>query len=165
LTVGPDRVIRECAAAGADGDVRCGRILIFALEGELFFGSAPDLDRHFETMLARAKHGVRVVVLRLKRVRNPDAVCLERFERFVRACQSANIALVLCGVRDDMARALHTSGLEQQLGAGHIFHETIAAGSSTLDAVRHAYDLLRDDLCDTCPRRGEPGKNVLYYMI
>jgi sulfate permease, SulP family len=165
LTVGPDRVIRECGTGAKPGDVRCGRILIFALEGELFFGSAPDLERHFETMLARAKNGMRVVVLRLKRVRNPDAVCLERFERFVRACNAANIALVLCGVRNDMARALHTSGLERQLGADHIFHETIAAGSSTLDAVRHAYELLRDDLCDTCPRRGEQGKDVLYYMI
>jgi SulP family sulfate permease len=161
LTVSPERVIRERAA----GDVRCGRILIFALEGELFFGSAPDLERHFEAILARAKNGVRVVVLRLKRVRNPDAVCLERFERFLSACRSANIALLLCGVREDLARVLHTSGLEQQFGAGRIFRETDSAGSSTLDAVRHAYDLLGDDLCDTCPRRGEQGKDVLYYMI
>jgi sulfate permease, SulP family len=161
LTVGPERVIRERAG----GDVRCERILIFALEGELFFGSAPDLERHFETILGRAKNGVRVVVLRLKRVRNPDAVCIERFARFLSACQLANVALLLCGVRDDLARVLHTSRLEQQLGAGNIFRETESAGSSTLDAVRHAYDLLRDDLCDTCPRRGEQGKDVLYYMI
>ena len=37
--------------------------------------------------------------------------------------------------------------------------------SSTLDAVRHAYELLKDDLCETCPRRGEMTKEVLYYMI
>jgi SulP family sulfate permease len=161
LTVSPERVIRERAA----GDPSCGRILIYSLEGELFFGSAPDLENHFETILARAKDGVRVVVLRLKRVRNPDAVCLERFERFVTGCRSANVAVLLCGVRDDLARVLHTSGLGQQLGAGRIFRENEVVMSSTLEAVRHAYDLLGDDLCPTCPRRGEPGKDVLYYMI
>ena len=34
-----------------------------------------------------------------------------------------------------------------------------------LDAVRHAYDLLHGDICAACPRRGELGKEVLYYMI
>ena len=36
-----------------------------------------------------------------------------------------------------------------------IFREGEAVMSSTLDAVRRAYELLKDDLCDTCPRRGE----------
>jgi sulfate permease, SulP family len=161
LTISPERVIRERAA----GDPSCGRILIYALEGELFFGSAPDLEQHFETILARAKDGARVVVLRLKRVRNPDAVCMERFERFVTACHSANIALILCGVRADFARVLYSSGVEKQLGAGRIFRENEVVMSSTLEAVRHAYELLGDDLCPTCPRRGEAGKDVLYYMI
>jgi SulP family sulfate permease len=161
LTVTPERVIRERVA----GDPDCGRILIFALEGELFFGSAPELERHLESILARARDGVRVVALRLKRVRNPDAVCVECFERFLTACSGAGIAVLLCGVRDDFAAVLHTSGLEQQLGPGRIFRETEAATSSTLEAVRHAYDLLRNDLCDGCPRRGESEKDVLYYMI
>ena len=45
------------------------------------------------------------------------------------------------------------------------FRETDTAASSPLDAVRHAYELLVDDLCEDCPRRGEAGKDVLYYMI
>jgi SulP family sulfate permease len=161
LTVTPERVIRERVPA----DPPCGRILIFALEGELFFGSAPDLERHFESILGRLKDGMRVVVLRLKRVRNPDAVCLDRLERFLSEAAQRGAVVLLCGVRDDLAKVLHTSGLEQRLGPGRIFRETDAATSSTLEAVRQAYDLLGEDLCPTCPRRGESDKEVLYYMI
>ena len=124
-----------------------------------------DLERHFETILTRLADGARVVVLRLKRVRNPDAVCMERFEHFFKACGSARATVLLCGVRDDFAAVLHTSRLEQQLRPTLIFRETDAATSSTLEAVRHAYELLDTDLCDACPRRGELGKDVLYYMI
>ncbi len=161
LAVTPERVIRERAA----GDPDCGRILIFSLEGELFFGSAPDLERHFDTILARLTGDVRVVVLRLKRVRNPDAVCVERLERFLAACEAAGVTVLLCGVRDDLARVLHASGLWQRLGAARVFCESEAATSSTLEAVRHAYELIGDALCAGCPRRGEKEKDVLYYMI
>jgi hypothetical protein len=46
-----------------------------------------------------------------------------------------------------------------------VFREVPSAYSSTLEAVRYAYERLRDDLCPTCPRRGESIKEVLYYMI
>src|SRR5262249_51568220 len=42
LVLTPERVLRE----RAPGDVPCGRLLIFNLEGELFFGSAPQLEEH-----------------------------------------------------------------------------------------------------------------------
>jgi SulP family sulfate permease len=160
LVLSPERVLVERAA----GDVGCGRILIYSLEGELFFGSAHDLDRHFDTILARAQNGVRVVVLRVKRVRNPDAVCLELFAHFIETLQARGLTFLLCGVRPDFARALHSCGVEQKLGTPYIFHETEGAASSTNDAVRHAYDLLQGDFCATCPRRNE-AREVLYYMI
>src|SRR4029077_8219136 len=61
LVVTPERVIRE----RADSDARCGRILIYSMEGELFFGSAPDLEKHLEYIEKHAADGIRVVVLRL----------------------------------------------------------------------------------------------------
>jgi SulP family sulfate permease len=161
FTLTPERVVRE----RVNGDPVCSRILIFALEGELFFGSAPDLDKALDTIAARATGGARVVVLRLKRVRNPDAVCLALFERFLEQMEQHRVTVLFCGVRPDLAQVLHTSGLEQRLGPARIFREGEAVMSSTLDAVRRAYELLKDDLCDTCPRRGEMTKEVLYFMI
>jgi SulP family sulfate permease len=161
LVLTPERVLCE----RNPGEAGCSRILIFSLEGELFFGSAPDLDKHFETILARAQNGVHVVVLRVKRVRNPDAVCLEQIDHFVEELRRRNLRFLLCGVRPDFAQALVASGLERTLGAGSIFHESEGATSSTLDAVRSAYETLGADVCATCPRRGEVGKETLYYMI
>jgi SulP family sulfate permease len=160
LTMTTDRVIRE----RAPHDPSCDRILIYSLEGELFFGSAPDLEMHFETIEERAQSSTRVIVLRLKRVRNPDAVCLAVFERFIGRMKERGIHVILCGVRDDFAKVMHSSGLAAQLGKDNLFVEQEGSVSSTLDAVRFAYDLLKGDYCAFCPRRGE-GKEVLYYMI
>jgi MFS superfamily sulfate permease-like transporter len=52
----------------------CGRILIFGLEGEMFFGSSTDLERHLESVEERIGPETKVVVIRVKRVRSPDAV-------------------------------------------------------------------------------------------
>jgi hypothetical protein len=80
--------------------------------------------------------------------------------------EKRNLTVLLCGVRPDLAEAFHTSGLEAKVGKHRIFLEVAGASSSTLDAVRQAYELLGGDICPTCPRRGEQGtKEVLYYMI
>ncbi|MBM4072476.1 MAG: SulP family inorganic anion transporter [Planctomycetes bacterium] len=160
FTVTKDRVLRERLPS----DAPCNRILIFSLEGELFFGSAPDLEEHLETIEAKATSGVRFVVLRLKRVRNTDAVCLRIFENFLREMEQRNVKVLMCGVRRDLAKVFRTSGLGQRLGIHAMYRET-AGASSTLDALRQAYEWLGDDLCPNCPRRHEPAREVLYYMI
>jgi SulP family sulfate permease len=161
LTMTPERVIVERSA----GDPRCDRIHIYSMEGELFFGSGPDLEKHFAAIAAQAQPVTRVIVLRLKRVRNPDAVCLELFARFLAMMNERGIQVILCGVRPDFADVMRSSGLETQLGKENLFIEQDGAASSTLDAVRFAYELLKGDYCAICPRRGEAEQKVLYYMI
>jgi SulP family sulfate permease len=161
LTLTPERVIREKLPE----DVPCGRILLFSLEGELFFGSAPELEEHLAAVEKRTAPGVRVVVLRLKRVRNPDAVCLGLIESFLGRMEARQVTVLLCGVRDDLAQVLRSSRLDAKL-AGRLFPEVPGPSSSTLEAVRHAYDLLGHDVCPTCPRRDDAGsREGWYYMI
>jgi SulP family sulfate permease len=161
LTMTPERVIRERET----NDPRCDRILLYSLEGELFFGSGPDLEKHFATIEERIQPATQVIVLRLKRARNPDAVCLELFARFIERMKQRQIHVLLCGVREDFARSMQASGFAAQLGKDHIYLEHEGAASSTLDAVRYAYDLLHGDMCASCPRRSEEKKEVLYFMI
>ncbi|OAI53244.1 hypothetical protein AYO44_04225 [Planctomycetaceae bacterium SCGC AG-212-F19] len=162
LTVTPERIIRERMKT----DPPCGRILIYALEGEMFFGSAPDLERHLEDMEKRCQDGVRVLVLRLKRVRNPDAVCMQLLAAFLERMDARQIPVLLCGVRPEMLTTLRKTGLTRWLGLHHIFPEDAAEpSSSTLLAVRHAYELLAGDICATCPRRKDIPAEPLYYMI
>jgi SulP family sulfate permease len=163
LTVTPERVLRE---RGPD-DPPCNRLLIHDLEGELFFGAAPDLEKHLEDIEKRAAASVRVVVLRLKRVRNPDAVCLGLLDDFLKRMEARGVTVLLCGVRGDLEKILQTTGLAARMGGQRIFREQVGPESSTLDAVRYAYELLGGDVCADCPRRGEapPGKEHWYYMI
>ena len=77
-----------------------------------------------------------------------------------------NAAAIFCGVRPDFARALRNVRMDDLLPPDRLFLEEPTVGSSTLEAVRKAYDILSDDRCPTCPRRREPGDGqVLYYMI
>ncbi|HEX5269049.1 MAG TPA: SulP family inorganic anion transporter [Gemmataceae bacterium] len=161
LTLTPERVIRE----RLPDDHACDRMLLFSLEGELFFGSAPDLGEHLAAIERRAGPATRVVVLRLKRVRNPDAVCLVLIESFLARLEARGVTVLLCGVREDLATVLRSTGLEARV-KGRLFLEVPGLSSSTLEAVRHAYDLLGTDLCPTCPRRDEAAnREGWYYMI
>jgi SulP family sulfate permease len=162
LTVTPERIIRERAAT----DPECSRILLYNLEGELLFATAPEMEKNLAAIAERTRQGARVIVLRVKRARNPDAVCLLLLEHFVKQMQAANKVVLLCGVRPDLARALRASGLDALLGPRQIFHEGPVLISSTLEAVRRAYELLGNDLCDICPRRQKAeNADPWYFMI
>lgn len=161
LVVGADRVLRE----RQPDDPQCSKMALISLEGELFFGAAPDLDEHLEALLHRVDEGVRVVVLRLKRARNPDMVCLEHLQKFLIEMKKRSATAIFCGVREDFARALRNVRMEHWLPSENLFLEEATVGSSTLHAVRKAYEVLGAERCPTCPRRETEDKEVLYYMI
>lgn len=55
LTITPDQRIRERLV----GDPPCDRLLLYGLEGELFFGAEPELDKHFTVIEQAAEGGAR----------------------------------------------------------------------------------------------------------
>ena len=162
LTVGTDRVIRD----RQPNDPCCTRMLLLDLEGEFFFGAAPELDRYFDGLRERAD--LRFIVLRVKRTRNPDIVCMERLQHFIVEMRAKGVTVLLCGVRPEFAQAMQNLRFQEFLPAEHVFLEDATRlGSATLAAVRHAYELLGDDLCAHCPRRTppEPANGAFYYQI
>lgn len=147
LTITSDRVIRDRMR----GDPPCKRMLIYDMEGELFFGSAQNLEKSLLRIEHRAVDGIRIIVLRLKRVRNPDAVCLSLLEDFLERMDKLGITVLLCGIRQDMFKVFEKIGLTTRLGPNRIYTESDAAWSSTLAAVRDAHNMLGEDLCSHCP--------------
>lgn len=145
-------------------DEPCSRILIFGLEGEFFFGSTAALEAHFEAIEDRIDERTRVLVLRVKRARNPDAVGVALLESFVGRVEGRGVKVVLGGVRGDLYLKLGRTALAERL-AGRIFREQRVRQTSTMLAIRHAYSLL-DDYCPDCPRRNGPiGEMPLHYVI
>ncbi|MHB8971716.1 MAG: SulP family inorganic anion transporter [Pirellulaceae bacterium] len=164
LTVGADRFLRD----RHPNDPCCNRMVILDLEGELFFGAAPELDRYFAALKPKIQAGLRIIVLRVKRTRNPDMVCMERFEHFLHEMEQKAVTVLLCGVRTDFDQAMKNLQFYAWLPSERVFPEKVGApGSATLAAVRYAYDLLGDDLCDACPHRkpAEPESGAFYYVI
>jgi sulfate permease, SulP family len=150
LIMTPERVVRE----RRPDDVPCSRIRVYSLEGEFFFGASPELEEHLEAIADAARDSVRVVILRMKRIRNPDAVCMGILDRFITQMHEAGVTILFCGVRPDLMKVIHSSGLANRLGEERlfVFEETGKFWSSTLEAIQFAYEVLGDDVCETCPR-------------
>ncbi|MBI2376556.1 MAG: SulP family inorganic anion transporter [Deltaproteobacteria bacterium] len=147
LVVVGDRIIRE----RAPGDPHCGKLAIFALEGEMFFGAAPDLAKHLEECTQRARAGAKVVVLRLRELRNPDAVCVQMLERWIEDMKARGAHVLLCGIRDDLERCLESNGAVERIGRENLFHAGLGRPSGLVRAVEHAYVLMGESRCATCP--------------
>ena len=130
-------------------DTACPRLLIFGLEGEFFFGAASALEQHFDLIESRLTRETEVVVLRLKRVRNPDAVALSELERFLATMRSRDVKVLLCGVSRSFRGVLERTGAMARL-EGQVFLEQAVRQTSTAKAVQHAYTLLTDR-CERCP--------------
>jgi len=151
FVVTSDRVIHE----RIESEPVDPRVLIFGLEGELFFGSAADLEVHLDTIRERVTDDTRYVVLRLKRVRNPDAVCMTLLESFVAKLHDRGVRVLACGVRPDLHDALEKVGLLGMLRPDELFVEQAVRNTSTLLAVRAAYAQLG----------ATPRTEGLYYMV
>jgi SulP family sulfate permease len=145
-------------------DPPCPRILVFGLEGEMFFGATATLEAHFATIEERIGPETRVLVLRVKRARNPDAVGLTLLEDFLRRVKARGVHVLLCGVRAEFADKLERTGIAAQLGE-RLFLEQPVRLTSTMLAIRHAYELLKGETCAICPRAGAGAREPVAYEI
>lgn len=132
LILDDHNVVRERVAGEAAGH----GFLIYDLEGELFFGAAPDLQRHL-TLVANEARARRLghVLLRLKRVRHPDVVSLEIFEHFLRQSEAEGVKVWLSGLQPDLLQAFDRLGFKDWYPADRLFPSRYDDNSSTIDAV------------------------------
>jgi sulfate permease, SulP family len=138
LVVAPDRVVRE----KVPGDPVDPSIVIFDFEGELFFGAVPELERYLEALGERIRQDdIKFLVLRLKRVRHPDAVVIGRIEKFLREEDSRGVTVLLAGVQADLWTLLQNVGFDEWFPSERVFPEEEEEFSATLKAVRYAHAL------------------------
>jgi len=162
LVVTEEGIVRDRVRA----DPECTAVYIRDLEGELFFGAAPELERHLANTVddARAR-GARHIVLRVKRLRNPDAVCLELLERALEDAARDGLTVLLAGVRDDLLGGMRRLRFERWLPMDRVFVEDDDEDSATLKAVRRAYELLGEaNGCPHCDARRTVGV-AAYYLV
>jgi SulP family sulfate permease len=153
LIVTPERVVRE----RQPDEPRADSLLIYDLEGELFFGAAPELDHYLDQIKQETiSTGIKYVVLRLRRTRNPDVVAIEHLEHFLRDAEKRGVTVLLAGVRPILAKILRNVHFNEWLPEDRIYPEKEEKFSATLDAVRHAYRLLN---------REHRSDEAAYYLV
>lgn len=131
-------------------DKPCQRIVIFGLEGEMFFAAAASLEAQLGRIEDRVDSATRVVILRLKRARNADAVGLNLLEQFLIGMKERGVTVLFCGVRHDLLQTLKRAGMTERLGADNLFVEQPIRQTSTHQALVYAYTLI-DGRCAHCP--------------
>jgi len=164
LIVTPEGVVRE----RRPGEERVKALLIYDLEGELFFGAAPELSRYLREIVENAdRASIRYVVLRLRRARHPDVVAVELLEHFLRDAESHGVTVLLAGVRPDFVRILKNVRLDRWFPADRIFPEEDEPFSATLHAVRRANELANKADSEHQSDSRIPGdeRDPVYYLV
>jgi SulP family sulfate permease len=155
LFVDKDDVVRERQPADSGN---CG-FLLYDLEGELFFGAGPELERTLDAIQSHAgKESVRHILLRLKRVRNPDVVSLEHLEHFLKHAKSRDVTVWLAGLRPDLLAAFDRLDFWEWLPRDRVFQQGVDEDSATLAAIRR----IRAELVD---RSDDASSRNLYYRV
>jgi SulP family sulfate permease len=119
-------------------DPRDDRVLIFGLEGELFFAASASLEAQFMRIGSAITDSTEIIVLRLKRARNPDAVGLSVIEDFLEEMKGQGITVLLCGVRGPLKEVLDKAGTTSRLGEERLFVEQPVRQTSTHQALLYA---------------------------
>jgi SulP family sulfate permease len=164
LIVTPERVLR----VRMPGEPRDPSLLIFDLEGELFFGAASQLHQCLSEILEEASlTGARFIVLRLRRSRHPDVVAIEQLDQFLRDARQAGNTVLLAGLSPEFVKIMENVGLTRRIEADRVFPEDEREYSATLRAVRHAYVMIRAQSRGTLAEDAvaqEP-ETPVYYLV
>jgi SulP family sulfate permease len=166
------RMLRTEFVLSADGAIQerlpedegCGRILIFGLEGEMYFGSGQSLEEHLDAIEARVTPETQVVVFRVKRARSPDAVGMALMEKCVDRLKARGVRVLMCGVRKSFLACMERCGLAAKLGESNIFLERRVRQTSTLLAIRHACEVVTEP-CPACPQRNASVRERGIYYV
>lgn len=111
-------------------------ILVIQLEGNLYFGSANDLENKLGALVSKSD----VFILRMKRVVTIDVTSLDAILVFIKTVKEAGGNIVVCGVNTGLNSMLITSDIASIIGEENIFmteDEIFASSSKALDRARY----------------------------
>ncbi|MDR3465787.1 MAG: SulP family inorganic anion transporter [Xanthobacteraceae bacterium] len=154
LVVDDDDVVRERLPSEPSNR----GFLLYDLEGELFFGAGPELEKMLHRIQQQADGmEVKHILLRLKRVRNPDVVSLEHLEHFLKEARSRGTSVWLAGLRPDLLAAFDRLNFTALIEGDHVFPQGADEDSATLAAVRRIRSELPEQSAKVSPK--------LYYRV
>ena len=113
-------------------------ILVIQLEGNLYFGSAYDLEKKLETLVDKAE----VFILRMKTVASIDMTSLDALKIFIRNVKESGGQIILSGVRSGLNVMLINSNLSADIGQENIILSEDEVFASSLKAIKRAHEII-----------------------
>lgn len=111
-------------------------ILIIELQGNLYFGSAEDLEEKLELLVDKSK----IFILRMKHVASIDITALNALKLFIRSVKESGGSIIVCGVSTHLNSILVRSNFDQDIGIDNKFmlvnSEIFATSSKDLERAR-----------------------------
>ena len=127
-------------------------ILIIQLEGNLYFGSAYDLEDKLDSLVDKSK----VFILRMKYVTSMDLTSLNALKIFIRSVRETGGILIISGVKLELVSMLKNSNLVSDIAEGNLFMSENEIFASSTNALQRAKAVLncemgeRSDQSATC---------------
>jgi len=115
-------------------------ILIIQLEGNLYFGSAYDLENKLDMLEDKS----RIFILRMKHVITIDVTSLEVIEDFIKSVKESGGSVIICGVTSGLNSMLINSNLISAIGAENIFMSEEGLFASSNKALERAKAVLQN---------------------
>ncbi|EGW37608.1 STAS domain-containing protein, partial [Desulfosporosinus sp. OT] len=110
-------------------------VLIIQLEGNLYFGSASDLEERLDNLVNKS----RVFILRMKYVSTVDLTSLNALKVFIRSVRETGGVIIFSGVRPELDSILKNANLYSEIGIENIFmseNEILACSTNDLERAR-----------------------------
>jgi SulP family sulfate permease len=118
-----EEYLREGHAHVLQGKQIPGYVAIFRIHGPFLFGATDKI----EAITSRVHDLPQIVILRLRNMTAIDATGLQALENLANVIHSSGRGLILCGAREQPARAMHQAEFEEHVGAENICPHVAAA--------------------------------------
>lgn len=136
-------------------------ILIIQLEGNLFFGSAEDLQAKLEDLADKSK----VFILRMKYVANIDLTALGVLKVFIRTVKESGGTVIFSGVKSEFSTLLVNTHINADVGEDNVFmseNEIFASSTSALERAQNICGLpIGSDEADLAACKAQEAKPIL----
>ena len=113
-------------------------ILTIQLPGNLYFGSAYDLENKLDSLVGKA----RIFVLRMNAVSTIDVTALDALKVFIRRVKDSGDDVIVSGVKSGLNHMLLNSNLTDEIGRENIFLSEDEIFASSVRAIERAKKLL-----------------------
>jgi sulfate permease, SulP family len=122
-------------------DAREPQIAIINIEGDLYFAAVEDLQNQMEQIL---DVGIKVLILRFRRTHLLASTGIMALDRLVKSAQIKNMAILFCGLREEVIEPLEGAGVLEKIGRSNIFLADRRLFRSTQNALQRAKNLLEE---------------------